>query len=130
VIDRKDISTLLQRQLEQHGYHLTSDEIADVSAQLLMAIDEHPIAQLLSARLAMIEAGITGSSLWFYGDRTPEAKAVICQWAADHNDTVKFEQRSSGIVTVEHRKTFDTIVSWYSTFEDASSGRLAGTVQP
>jgi hypothetical protein len=41
-----DIATLLQRQLEQHGYMLTAEELRDVAATLVMAIAEADIEAL------------------------------------------------------------------------------------
>jgi hypothetical protein len=34
------IASILKRQLEQHGYHLTDAEVRDVAAQVVMCIDE------------------------------------------------------------------------------------------
>lgn len=82
----------------------------------------HPIYQLLSARLACIEAGIDTSSVWFYGDRTPGALEVIRQWATDHADVVEIEERKVGIV-VDHRTKFESIVSWYPQFDEPRARR-------
>lgn len=125
-----DITALLQRQLEQHGYHLTDVELADVSAQLVMALDEHPIARLLSARLAMIEAGIEGNGgTWFYADKTPGAEQIIRQWAADHADVVRVEQREIGLV-VNHRKTFDGIATVYPTNNEVLRAPASSVTTP
>lgn len=84
----------------------------------------HPIHQLLSARLACIEAGIDTSSVWFYGDRTPEALEVIRQWAAEHADVVEVEECKVGVV-VDHRKKFESIVCWYPKFDEPRARRDA-----
>lgn len=85
---------------------------------------DHPIYQLLSARLALIEQGIDSSSLWFYGDRTPIAEAVIRQWAADHADRVTIEPGSVGF-NIEHRTTFEQVVSWYSSYSRCAGRAVA-----
>jgi hypothetical protein len=107
------ITEVLRRQLSQHGYSLTDDELRDVAAQLSMALTEHPIYRLLSARLAIVEAGIEGGGgTWFYGDVTPEAESILREWAADHADAVRVEDRKIGLV-VDHRNSYHGIATVY-----------------
>lgn len=87
----------------------------------------HPIYLLLSARLACIEAGVDAGWIWFYRDRTPEADAIVRQWAADHADVVKAEDRKVGLV-VTHRRTYYGIATVYPTHGD--DWRPSDGVQP
>lgn len=76
------------------------------------AARKHPIYRLLSARLDLVDANVDGNSLWFYGDKTPGSDAVIRQWAADHAQSVAIDKACDGF-SVDHRKSFTTIVTWY-----------------
>jgi len=78
-------------------------------------VSTHPIAQLLSARLALVEAGIDGSSVWFYGDKAPESEAVIREWAAANSNAVTVFA-SEEQLAVDHRN--GSIVTWYPSYAE------------
>lgn len=80
----------------------------------------HPIYRLLSARLALVVEDIDCSSLWFYGNKAPDAEAVIRKWAADHADEVVVSSAAGGI-SVDHRTKYESIVAWYPTFAGAGT---------
>jgi hypothetical protein len=111
-----DLAALLIIQLERHGYHATFTEARDIAAQILTAQYEHPIARLLSARLACLDAGIDSSSVWFYGDKTPEAEAIIREWGVEH---ALLPIKICDGFGFEHPRTFEVIVTWYPSYEDA-----------
>lgn len=60
-----DLSDLLDRQLRVHGYHLTSDELNDVAAQILQCLDsDQPPA--LRSQIDQLQANFTA---WVEGLR-------------------------------------------------------------
>jgi transposase InsO family protein len=55
-----DLTDLLDRQLQQHGYHLTPAELKDIAAQILMCLEpapalRHQIDQLQANFAAWVE---------------------------------------------------------------------------
>jgi hypothetical protein len=112
-----DLAALLIIQLERHGYHATFTEARDIASQILTAQYEHPIARLLSARLALVEAGVFSAAPWFYGDTTREAADIIREWATERGFSLEPHLDGFVVQTADGRD----IVTWYPSYAEAAA---------
>lgn len=86
------------------------------------------IARLLSARMAVVEADVDCSSLWFYGDLVPSAESIMRDWASDHRDAVTLKESEDGF-SLEHR-SYRTIATWYRSFAKAKADLVKSNWRP